>query len=532
MNKCKLYVEEPGKYANISRDWFIDEEPGWRVINQGIILPWKSANDPRHPYGGLGGVCDAEGVFVEGHKVVLDRPDYALRVCDAYPITEDIECFSETVVYCGVIISHWGHFVVECLSRMWWLIENESCQHKLIFIVTFDAFDSCTTLLEYFYMLGIEKERIVLLRQPTRFDSVIVPSQSSYIYSGYKRKAMKVYDAIRDSVEPAAYKKVYFTRTKLHKHVQQRDATNEEYFEDYFRKNGFEIIAPEKLPIKEQLAIAAGAQEIACVFGSLHHHALFAQAGIKLTLLCRVSGHIEKPIFWINQAKKASCILEDVSANFLPRIPYYSAYFLAPNRYWDMYRQEYFEDYDSSDRDAWRHNLIGYIEAWIKTTLVTRHFELRMCGEEIKTLTDFITFYCKYVLDYEIDEHAKVRLNDVFTKTEITASDRKQKILYGAGHIGWYAHEYYGDKDVFAFSDKNKFGEKYYGKSILHPFELYDIQNQFDIVICIKESQEAVDYFESMGISNFYVFSCGDGEVSTRRHGDNSPIVNRKVLHQ
>ena len=251
----KLFLEEPEAVTeSFTRDCNYNEKAQVKIIESGIILPLKSIDEDRIV--GIGGVYDAEGKFVTRHK-------RALHISDAnemYPILDKFEYMPETVVYGGLVFNHFGHFLLECLSRMWWFIENPRCTHKYVFVSPEGQPDNID-LLEFYEILGLPKNRIKIIRKPTRFNKIIVPEQTTFIHSGYKPIAATVYDVLRNSVKPAKHKKVYFTRSKL----WRTDAVNEAYFENFFRAKGYTIVAPETLTLREQIAIMAGAEEFACI---------------------------------------------------------------------------------------------------------------------------------------------------------------------------------------------------------------------------------------------------------------------------
>lgn len=507
INNYTLFVENPDEWIeSCNKDYLIEEMPRTQIIDNGIILPLK--NDYTSQYTGIGGVCDEVGNFVSGHdtSILFTNKDCWFNVYKAYSVPYETNIVKETVVYGGMIYNHFGHFITECLSRMWWLLENITCEHKFIFIIP-EHFPDNVAFLDYFSMLGLKKERIIILREPTRFDAVIVPEQSTYIYSGYRANAMRVYDAIRDSVAPASYEKVYFTRTKL----SNPDIVGEEYFEDYFRSEGYEIIAPESLSIKEQVSLMAGAKDFACTSGSLHHHILFANDSIAATIINRCRVHpwdkLVNPIHWINQARNANCIYVDACMNFLPHNPSYSTHLVAPNKHWKSYvshinnledtdyNELLQEDYDTNCNDK----ILEYIYKWCKKIVIHPYENLWWHGRSGFTFADFaITLHELFI--NELDDSIKRRLKSAFN------IDARQKILYGAGYFGRIAWSCYGEDKVYAFADINKHGTEYLGKPVIHPSALSVLSDEYEVVICAEESESMIEYLKNIGVEDFRLF--------------------------
>ena len=88
---------------------FFFDETKLRIIKNGAILPFSFDNK--------GGVLDCQGNFVEESK-----GNGWLKLGGFYPIDSEIRHSTEKVVYLGFCVKHWGHFIVECLGRVWTLL--------------------------------------------------------------------------------------------------------------------------------------------------------------------------------------------------------------------------------------------------------------------------------------------------------------------------------------------------------------------------------------------------------------------------
>ena len=91
----------------------VRSEPAvWQGSNA-TILPLR-----RNPSFGLlfgkGGVVDSQGQYV-------DLSAIPGRVQFAYPF-ENPEYKDEKVVYCGYLVNHWGHFLIEGVTRLWYFL--------------------------------------------------------------------------------------------------------------------------------------------------------------------------------------------------------------------------------------------------------------------------------------------------------------------------------------------------------------------------------------------------------------------------
>ncbi|MCL2278291.1 MAG: glycosyltransferase family 61 protein [Oscillospiraceae bacterium] len=420
LHNFRLYTKNACEHSQyLKTDLNIKKTLTVNTIENGVILPLRN-----HPgsqsFCGKGGVCDSDGNFVAGHKTHPEISLTGLFVDEAYPLPIDIPYVDETVVYGGLFYVHFGHFITESLSRMWYFVENQSCRYRYVFITPESHFPESSHLIEYLYMLGLNKDDIIILREPTRFRSIIIPDQSTYIYAGFRPGAMQVFNSIRNSIPPAKYDKVYFTRAKFRSYQHDiQDTTNEEYFENYFRTKGFDIIAPEQLSIRQQVAIMAGAKEYACVSGSLHHHILFGGKKLKATILNRSHCSMENagmrvPMQWVSQMTECPVTIVDVYANFLPTSKYSSIYLLMPGIHWKAYIKDEFNDYGVKVTSSEVNGKVAeYIEKWCNKMIIETGSTI-LEGHSEETFADFIINYNDYILNNNMEDTTVQKLRDIF----------------------------------------------------------------------------------------------------------------------
>ena len=257
-----------------------------------------------------------------------------------------IKTVSETVIYGGLLVGHFGHFITDTFNRLWYVLKYKDSKYKIAFLnFRYDDYDLRPFQNEFFKLLGIEKESILIIEEPTRFDKVIVPKQAVYWNTSYNTGLISlVYDKLISSVTPKKSDKIYISKSK----VKESDSfnLNEEYFESFFSSQGFEIIYPEQLPVSDQIAYIAGAKEIACTSGTLSHLVLFAKNDVKLICLSRSNldiwiTYIRRQIL-INKIRNINCIFIDVSLNFIPLITILNTHLIGPTTYWqDFVQKEY-----------------------------------------------------------------------------------------------------------------------------------------------------------------------------------------------
>ena len=181
------------------------------------------------------------------------------------------------VIYCcgGWTFFHFGHFLLECMNRMYPVLDSKYTDCKYVFAVL-DMRPVPEYVYQVFDLLGVPRENILVINQTTQFRTVYVPEQSFDIcrYSStiYARLGRKISRAVGPG---ARYDKVYVSRLKL----GARKTFGEELIQKIFEKNGYTVIYPEQMSIRDQIAAVKNCKYLAGLAGTALHLALFMQPG-------------------------------------------------------------------------------------------------------------------------------------------------------------------------------------------------------------------------------------------------------------
>ncbi|MCP1772819.1 hypothetical protein J2T38_001655 [Neisseria perflava] len=213
---------------------------------------------------------------------------------------------------------------------------------------------------------GIPRENIIFLDKPTRFKKVYIPDQSLCYLNYYHQEYALPYQTITTQIPAAGHKKIYLSRTQFRK----KDCIGEEYFEQFYRNQGYHIVYPEQLDITEQIALISGADEIVSTIGTISHLALFAHEGAKIVTLLRARNYFNIPQAIINQAKGLDYTFVDATCNFLPHRYSANCYYIGPTPMWQRFvKAEYgidlnidFFAYLNSDQS----HMGDYFKQWLK----------------------------------------------------------------------------------------------------------------------------------------------------------------------
>lgn len=183
-----------------------------------------------------------------------------------------------TLLYLGVYWEHFGHFLMDSMSRLWALdlgLSNEG----LLFLENetgdWRKQSYSRMLIE---ALGVGG-RLSRPDTPTLVKSVLAPEPSIQhafrIHSCHDSSHLKAAQAVLGNSPPDRFRgaKVYLSRRKLRSGVRTLDG--EEALENRLARQGFNIVHPEKLSMGEQIALFNQADHIAGSIGSAFHSALF-----------------------------------------------------------------------------------------------------------------------------------------------------------------------------------------------------------------------------------------------------------------
>ena len=359
MFKSRFYVysEFAEEYQkNLTSIHSNSEQKDFECFDNAILVPLRRNLNLFKPWRGVhleGGVFSADLEPLAAHhlfsntNVSICTPGFTARYVSSNPIGE-IAKSEETVIWGGFIMDHYGHFITDTFARLWYAVKYSSDQHKIAFLIYNHKVNDQEKVFDSLYpyhidllnLLGITEDRILLINTPTQFKQIIAPKQSVYWGDTYDEElSMLAYDKVRESVTPKKDKKIYLSRSKF-----DANMFNEGYFEKFFEDRGFKVIYPEQMPIKDQIAYLAGADEIAATVGTLTHQILFAKDNVKLIGLLRT----HKTMFMrrqgiINKIRNVDYAYVDVSINLFPIPKHFENVFLiGPNRYWnDFINNEY-----------------------------------------------------------------------------------------------------------------------------------------------------------------------------------------------
>ncbi len=178
-------------------------------------------------------------------------------------ISETKHILTGSYIYAGLLFSHFGHFLLESLARLWFIKQNPStpllwvAAHKQTALNSFQQ--------ELLKLLDI-KNPVHILTEQSEVEKLIVPEAGymlSTIFTPEQRDALRVCA----QVPLKRGKKVWLSRSNL----KRARILNEPALERILKAEGWLIYHPEEHSIRDQLHCVHNAEHVAGIIGSSHH---------------------------------------------------------------------------------------------------------------------------------------------------------------------------------------------------------------------------------------------------------------------
>ncbi len=245
-----------------------------------VVVPTTSFPRPKRKNAMKMGVVDRRGRVVRLSQLWRSYG----RMGFPPDITSTSRSDGREVIYVGHLPPHFGHFILEGLSRLWF-----AAQHPELPIVWACRSEEPATgytrwqrqLLE---VLGVENEPI-FLAEPWRFAKVHVP-EAGYRIKDYFSEQLARFLAVYPARQREPGAKIWLSRAGVGSEHGSVYATR---LDEQLAEHGWGVIHPERLPISKQLELLATASRVAAEEGSaLHLVVLLADvSGLEVDVLCR-----------------------------------------------------------------------------------------------------------------------------------------------------------------------------------------------------------------------------------------------------
>ncbi|MDD9726877.1 glycosyltransferase family 61 protein [Roseovarius sp. SK2] len=254
-------------------------EPRIETVEQALVAPMPEGRELAC------GVFRADRSFVEQSRTL-----YSSNRFTAQPdFPEAAESLSGRHLFIGIGRHHFGHFLLECISRLWPLSDGG---HDGLVLIPMHGIDFGAVFqrrLKAFVDLLSDGLPVHFVQSPVRIEELDVPTQGmghrDWI-SGTPEFRRFIRGRLQAVVTPEGDEKIYLSRSLLKRAGQMVD--QEERIERLMLKAGYTILHPQRHSLPEQCARYAAARQIVGPDGSAFHLAPFVmRPGTKVGLIQR-----------------------------------------------------------------------------------------------------------------------------------------------------------------------------------------------------------------------------------------------------
>jgi hypothetical protein len=260
------------QHLSIRRD-----SPGSIVLSDVTVTP--TSIDASSPFNGA--LYTADGRIVEAACLVRgvegsERMTVAPETIEGarHSPTDD-----RPFVYVGYFSQHFGHFLTESISRLWFVLTEADPAAMLLFHGNPKVLDA-PHVASFFEHLGIPRERFLAPSRTMRISSIVVPSPSTVnkwkIHEVHALAPRRVAEAVlrgRPASECTS-RPLYLARRGLR--GNRRRILGERALIEALERRGVEVVDPQDETLATQIALLNRHRFVIGPAGSAHHATLFS----------------------------------------------------------------------------------------------------------------------------------------------------------------------------------------------------------------------------------------------------------------
>jgi capsular polysaccharide biosynthesis protein len=204
------------------------------------------------------GTYDLTGKLIRGFEFRRLK-----RIAGSHPFQKPRKKLRGLYIYGGLLIEHFGHFLLESLSRAWAL---KAYPQLPVIWQCFPTPKLLTWQIDTFKVLGIEHTRFRLMRRPSKIDTVLLP-EAGFGLNEFLHPDQAAALASFPFRAPLSGNRIWLSRSKLPPGTGK--VVNEEEIEAKLLARGWQVLHPERVSVAEQLSIISDAETVAGFIGLL-----------------------------------------------------------------------------------------------------------------------------------------------------------------------------------------------------------------------------------------------------------------------
>jgi hypothetical protein len=238
----------------------------------------------------MGAVHDVEGRLVVESQMIGSYGGRNLLAADpaVVPRRGQRDRLRGTWLYGGSFTDHFGHFISECLTNLWPDdLEVDGLVYHRYLTPDPQVADVHRELLGYAGYGDLPVH--IVAGRAAEVERLWVPTRPVTVNGWAHPQAVEVWRRVvagaggpAQDVDRLWFSRADFNdRQRAHGQQVRSSAERDRELDAVFGAAGFRVVAPETLPVREQIRMVAGANVVAGQAGSALHLAVFAEAGTR-----------------------------------------------------------------------------------------------------------------------------------------------------------------------------------------------------------------------------------------------------------
>jgi hypothetical protein len=258
------------------------EPPLLEVFEDVLYLPFRAGE----PWG----LYDREGRPIEG---AVDRHGPA-QVTFAQVLSSDLppgtvvdEAPEDLYVYGGRMTAHYGHFLLNMLSRYWPCAGGSPPEGRILYQGDPGRWFDTAFIADAFGGLGLHENDFARFERPTRIPRVLVPHpallEQTRVHAVFRELCVRLGRSLVPTPPARNDRPAYLTKLALTSGIGR--FVNEDRLVARLEAAGVEVVSPERLSLAAQVGLLTERRVVAGVAGSGFHTALLAERSADLICL-------------------------------------------------------------------------------------------------------------------------------------------------------------------------------------------------------------------------------------------------------
>ncbi len=248
--------------------------PGIEVFEDVIYRPWLGTPIDEDTSWGIYG---SDGALIDAAAYYWGPGKHLLGQSQRQEVTGSEAFADQTMLYGGVYIDHYGHFLLSTLARLWPFFGHDDGLPILMHGAGPAEWLRRPHVAEILGALRLSPDRLTRFTEPTRIRRLIVPRPSliemGHVYPAYLQTMRAIGRRLVGTFASARDGPVYLSRARLPSATQGFE--DEEALEAVLTRLGVEIAYPETLSVAQAARLFATRRVVAGTIGSAFHAALF-----------------------------------------------------------------------------------------------------------------------------------------------------------------------------------------------------------------------------------------------------------------